>query len=76
MHDTTNEHLHDVLPDDTSQDTAVCPVSHEKVSKIEAQNGHLVHEYKGKAYYLCCEHCAVDFDKNPEEYIGRQDLIV
>lgn len=74
MHDTTHNHPHDLLPNDSSRDIALCPVTHEQVSKIEAQNDHLVREYNGKTYYLCCEHCAVDFDRNPEQYAPNSGL--
>lgn len=72
MHDISHDHGNGLLPGDSSADNAVCPVTHEHVSKIEAQNDHLVREYNGKAYYFCCEHCVVDFDRNPEGYVSNQ----
>jgi YHS domain-containing protein len=42
-----------------------CPVIGEKFPKSKA---FAVKEYKGKKYYLCCVHCAGEFDKNPEKY--------
>ncbi len=29
-------------------------------------------EYKGKTYYFCSLGCKKDFDKNPEQYIGKE----
>lgn len=32
--------------------------------------------YKGATYYFCSEHCKESFDKNPEEFIGRESVYV
>lgn len=45
----------------------VCPVTG---SKIEEPGKYTV-EYKGKAYNLCCEACAEEFNKDPEKYSAR-----
>jgi len=29
-------------------------------------------EYKGKTYYFCAPGCKKAFEKNPEEYLGRE----
>ncbi len=31
-------------------------------------------EYKGKTYYLCSKSCKEKFDKNPEQYVGKQQV--
>ncbi|MBI4639107.1 MAG: YHS domain-containing protein [Candidatus Tectomicrobia bacterium] len=25
-------------------------------------------EYQGKTYYFCCDHCKMDFEKEPAKY--------
>jgi len=29
-------------------------------------------EYKGTTYYFCAKGCKIVFDKNPEEYLGKE----
>ena len=29
-------------------------------------------EYKGKTYYFCAPGCKVEFEKNPERYLGEE----
>ena len=28
------------------------------------------YEYKGTAYYFCCKGCRMDFEDEPEKYLG------
>ena len=45
--------------------TMTCPVMG---SKFEVTKSTPVIDYKGKSYYLCCDHCVADFRKNPDKY--------
>lgn len=46
---------------------AVDPVCKMNVDEKAAQHKS---EYKGKTYYFCMAGCKVDFDANPEKYLG------
>ena len=45
---------------------AVCPVMG---TKFKVNKTTQVFDYKGKAYYMCCNGCPQAFSKNPEKYI-------
>ncbi len=47
-------------------EVVVCPVMGTKMKKSKA---YAKMEYKGKTYYLCCQHCVDEFKKNPEKYV-------
>ncbi len=51
---------------------AVCPVMHIPVNKSEAKAQGLVRSYKGKDYFLCCNTCVKQFDKDPTKYDGAE----
>ena len=44
----------------------VCPVMG---TKFKVNKTTQVFDYKGKAYYMCCNGCPQAFSKNPEKYI-------
>lgn len=54
------------------KDKAICPVMHIGVSKAEATAKALVRSYQGKTYYLCCNTCASQWDKDPEQYAASE----
>ncbi len=39
--------------------------------KINRNKAHIVVEYKGKDYFLCCPLCQAAFEQNPEQYINK-----
>lgn len=53
-------------------DKAICPVMHIPVSKADAAANGLVRSYQGKVYYLCCNTCVSQWDKDPEEYVHAE----
>lgn len=54
-------------------ETAICPVSKEQIDVLEAKEDGLERIVDGKTYYLCCHHCAADFDADPKEFINEVD---
>jgi YHS domain-containing protein len=36
--------------------------------RINRNKAHMVVEYKGKDYFLCCPVCQAEFERNPEKY--------
>ena len=46
---------------------AVDPVCKMNVDEATTQ---LKSEYKGQTYYFCMAGCKVNFDENPEKYLG------
>jgi YHS domain-containing protein len=49
----------------SAEEMAVCPVMGTEFPQSKAA---ATREYKGKIYYLCCQQCIGEFDKNPEKY--------
>ena len=39
---------------------------------IEPARAAATSEYKGQTYYFCAKGCKVQFDKNPDKYVGAQ----
>lgn len=56
----------------SENDKAVCPVMNMDVSKKESAAQGLVRTHDGQGIYLCCDHCATDFDKEPEKYVIKE----
>jgi YHS domain-containing protein/TusA-related sulfurtransferase len=48
----------------SAEEMVVCPVMGTEFPKSKTA---ATREYKGKTYYLCCQQCIVEFDKNPEK---------
>lgn len=42
------------------------PVCGKRVNRNKA---HIVVEYKGEEYLLCCPTCQAEFERNPEQYV-------
>ena len=54
----------------TGEETLKCPVSGKEFTKSEASPKY---EYEGKTYYFCCAGCKDKFEKNPENYIKKDE---
>lgn len=52
-----------------AEEKVTCPVSGKEFVKSETSPKY---EYKGKAYYFCCENCKEAFMKNPEKYLQKK----
>ena len=37
--------------------------------RINRNKAHIVLEFKGEQYLLCCPTCQAEFEKNPERYV-------
>lgn len=55
------------------EDKAICPVMHIPLSKAEATKNGLTRNYQGKTFYLCCETCANQWNKDPEQYARTEE---
>ncbi|GMU61990.1 MAG: hypothetical protein AMXMBFR34_37530 [Myxococcaceae bacterium] len=49
-------------------DRTTCPVSGE-VFTVKADSPKVVHD--GKTYFLCCDDCVADFQKDPAKYLAK-----
>lgn len=38
--------------------------------RINRNKAHIVVEYKGTDYLLCCPLCQAEFEKDPDKYVG------
>jgi YHS domain-containing protein len=38
--------------------------------RLNRNKAHIVIEYEGQEYMLCCPLCQAEFEKNPERYVG------
>lgn len=48
--------------------TPVDPVCGKKINRNKS---HIVIEYKGNEYFLCCPQCQAEFEKSPEKYATK-----
>ena len=62
----TGMHMHHTAPADG--ETATDPVCGMTVA-VNADA--ITREYEGKSYYFCGEHCATNFMKAPQVFLGR-----
>ncbi len=46
-----------------------CPVTPEELAESDVST-----EYKGETIYFCCKSCVRDFNKDPESYLGSQEV--
>lgn len=63
---------HHAAASGTPDEMTFCPVMRIPVNKTKATARGLVRNHNGKDYYLCCNTCAGQFDKNPEQYIDDE----
>jgi YHS domain-containing protein len=42
---------------------------HKKIADVSKAAGKRT--YKGKTYYLCCQYCVKEWDKNPAKYADK-----
>ncbi len=41
--------------------------------KMNVNKAHIVIDYQGEEYYLCCPLCQREFEQNPQKYIHRNN---
>ncbi len=44
------------------------PVCGKRMNKNKA---HVIIEYEGKEYLICCPLCQAEFERNPKKYVSR-----
>ncbi|NOY57931.1 MAG: YHS domain-containing protein [Calditrichaeota bacterium] len=43
--------------------------------RMNANKAHIVINFEGEDYYLCCPLCQKEFEQNPEKYVKRDKKI-
>lgn len=51
----------------------ICPVTGEEFEKTDTTPSF---EFKGETYYFCCPGCKDKFEKNPEEYLDKEEEVL
>lgn len=49
-------------------DKVICPVMN---TRMEVKDNSLFVNYQDKKYYVCCNECVGDLNKNPEKYLKK-----